>query len=288
MAALFLGLSISLSTARNLLSKKLSAVCFGSRAFFTRQALLFLFGGLAIAVFGGLSFGSIAPQTYLYAAIYGLLLILAQWFYTMALASGKTALCSTVYSMGFILPTLSGAILWSEPFSFLDGIGVSCAVLAISFSAPPKGKGEGRSSRLTFLPLIVAMLASGGLGIMQKVQQKSAYADEITVFLTLAFLLAAVLSVLASIACTKETATNRSRGTLWFAVAVGMAFGGCNLLNTALAGMLPGTIVFPTLNIGGILVTMLCGIFLLGERMQKRDVTVLLLGGAAILLLTLF
>ena len=288
MAALFLGLSISLSTARNLLSKKLSAVRFGSRAFFTRQALLFLLGGLAIAVFGGLSFGSVAPQTYLYAAIYGLLLILAQWFYTMALASGKTALCSTVYSMGFILPTISGAILWSESFSFLDGIGVACAVLAILISSPSKGQGDRRSSRFAFLPLIVAMLASGGLGIMQKVQQKSAYADQITVFLTLAFLLAAALSVLASAARPKETEANETRGTLWFAVAVGMAFGGCNLLNTALAGMLPGTIVFPTLNIGVILATMLCGIFFLGERMQRREITVLLLGGAAILLLTLF
>ncbi len=288
MAALLLGLSISLSTVRNLLSKKLSALRFGSRAFFVRQSLLFFFGGLAIAVFGGISFRTIAPQPLLYAAIYGLLLIFAQWFYTMALGGGNTALCSTVYSMGFILPTLSGAIFWAEAFSWLNGLGVGCAVAAIFFSSASPKKSDAQESRWSFLPLLVAMLASGGLGIMQKVQQKSACADEKTEFLVMAFFLAAILSLIASVLSEKQEGGVPQKGTLWFAVCVGAAFGSCNLLNTALAGMLPSAIFFPTLNIGVILATMLCGIFLFKERIQRKELLVLTLGGASILLLTLF
>ena len=108
MAYLLLGLSVVLSTGRNLFSKNLSAIRFGTRSFFLYQSILFLCGGEALVIFGKVSFGAIAYQTLIYATVYALLLIFAQWFYTAALAKGNTALCSTVYSLGFILPTLSG------------------------------------------------------------------------------------------------------------------------------------------------------------------------------------
>jgi hypothetical protein len=130
-----------------------------------------------VLIFGKVSFSSVSPITVLYAVIYGALLIFAQWFYTAALTEGNTALCSTVYSLGFILPTLSGAVFWSEPFSVLDGIGILLAASAIVVSGIRKSGCEEKGRYRFFLPLIIAMLASGGLGIVQKVQQSSAYAS---------------------------------------------------------------------------------------------------------------
>ena len=91
-----LGLSVVLSTGRNLFSKNLSDIHFGTRPFFWCQSILFLCGGVALLVLGDISVASISLVTLTYAIIYGLLLILAQWFYTVALAKGNTALCSTV------------------------------------------------------------------------------------------------------------------------------------------------------------------------------------------------
>ena len=143
MAYILLTLSVLLSTARNLLSKNLSGIHFGSRAFFWCQSILFLFGTIAVIIFSGFSITVISYITLSLALVYGLLLILAQWFYTASLAKGNTALCSTVYSLGFILPTLSGAIFWSESFSLLDLLGVLCAAAAVCISGlKSQAKGE--------------------------------------------------------------------------------------------------------------------------------------------------
>ncbi len=194
MAYLLLALSVLLSTGRNLLSKNLSSVEFKTKPFFLCQGVLFLFGALALVSFEGISFESIAGETLLFAFIYGCLLVLAQWFYTAALSKGNTALCSTVYSLGFILPTMSGVIVFCEAFSIFDFFGILCAVSAVIVSGLKINKNASKSKSHYFIPLIVAMLASGGLGIVQKIQQRSPHAEEKSVFLFFAFLLAAAVS----------------------------------------------------------------------------------------------
>ena len=132
---------------------------------------------------------------------------------------------------------------------------------------------------------MIAMLASGGLGIVQKLQQKSDYAEQKSIFLLIAFLLAAGISLLFSLFA-KKAATEPTRPRK-FAVAacIGLFFGCCNLLNTSLAGMLDSAVFFPTLNIGVILLSMVAGVLLFKEKVGKRELPVLLLGGASILLL---
>ena len=188
MAFWLLGLSVVLSTCRNLLSKNLSEIRFGTRNFFLCQAALFFCGAVGLVLFGGISFDAVAYQTFVYATVYAILLIFAQWFYTAALAKGNTALCSTIYSLGFILPTLSGAILWSEPFSFFDLLGILCAMSAIIVSGRKVQAKRNTAKSYYFIPLLIAMLASGGLGVVQKMQQKSAYAEQKSTFLLMTLL----------------------------------------------------------------------------------------------------
>ena len=283
MAYLLLALSVVLSTGRNLFSKKLSDIRFGTRNFYFSQGALFLCGAVALMIFGRISFDTIAYQTFIFAAVYAILLIFAQWFYTAALAKGNTALCSTVYSLGFILPTLSGAILWAEQFSFLDLLGIMCAISAVIVSGGKPQLKKGKS--YYFAPLVIAMLASGGLGIIQKLQQKSAYAEQKSIFLLIAFTLAAVISLIFSLFAKKQGDPPIRRGKLAVASCIGVCFGCCNLLNTTLAGLLDSAIFFPTLNIGVILLSMICGVIFFKERLKKVDFTVLILGVASILLL---
>ncbi|MBE6668032.1 MAG: hypothetical protein E7607_06975 [Ruminococcaceae bacterium] len=287
MPFLFLGLSVVLSTARNLFSKNLSDIRFGTRSFFLCQSVLFLCGAVALVLFGKISFGVVAYQTFIYAAVYAILLIFAQWFYTAALAKGNTALCSTVYSLGFILPTLSGAILWAEAFSILDVLGVLCAMSAVIVSGLKSQEKEKTTKSYYFIPLVIAMFASGGLGIVQKLQQKSAYAEQKSIFLLIAFTLAAVISFIFSLLAKKQGDTPFCRGKLMVASCVGLFFGCCNLLNTSLAGLLDSAIFFPTLNIGVILLSMICGVIFFKEKISKKELAVLILGGLSILLLNL-
>lgn len=283
MPFLLLGLSVVLSTGRNLFSKNLSDIRFGTKPFFLCQCALFLCGSAALVLFGKISIGVVAYQTLICAAVYAILLIFAQWFYTAALVKGNTALCSTVYSLGFILPTLSGAILWAESFSFLDLLGVLCAISAVIVSSGKPQLKTGKS--YYFAPLVIAMLASGGLGIVQKLQQKSAYAEQKSIFLLIAFTLAAVISLIFSLFAKNQGDTSFRRGKLAVASCIGVCFGCCNLLNTTLAGLLDSAIFFPTLNIGVILLSMICGVIFFKERISKKEIVVLILGAVSILLL---
>ncbi len=279
--------SIVLSTGRNLLSKCLSATTFGTKPFFYRQSILFSFGLLALVIFGDLSWRIPSLQTLVYAIIYATFLILAQWFYTVSLANGNTALCSTIYSMGFILPTVLGAVLWSEPFLAFDLIGVLCAVIAI-LCAGDHQKRTPTVRKRSFFSLLIATFSSGGLGIMQKLQQKSQVADEKSEFLLIAFLLAAIISLISSLFAQSDLHSAPQKHSFAIAAGVGIAFGCCNLLNTALAGKLPGVIFFPTLNIGVILLTTLCSCIFLKEQIRKKEILVLTFGGISVLLLNAF
>ena len=283
-AYLLLAISVSATAGRNAISKKTAV---GSEAlrvdFFLSKAVLFLSAGLLLLCIGARALGSVSPLTLLYGLIYGVLLVLSQWMLTLSLKTGTTAICSTVYSFGFILPTLSGAILWHEPFLLKDGIGLAVVILVILLSVKGKTSDSTSSKNVSFVPFIlIAMLASGGLGIMQKVQQTSSVAAEKDAFLIIAFALASLLSFLAFLILGKKQRPH-PRGLLYPA-ATGLCFGTANLCNTLLAGLLKSAVAFPLQNIGTILLSTLLGILVFRERLTGRVALILALSTIAVIL----
>ena len=286
MNAALLALSVLLSTGRNLFSKSLSSILFGTRTFFLCQSVLFACGACTVALIGGLSL-AINAEAIFFSFSYGILLLIAQWLYTAALSKESTAMCATVYSMGFILPTLSGAIFWAEPLDLLDLPGILCAILAVGISGINRQSVTPHKKSIPSVSLTLAMLASGGLGILQKFQQSSAGAAQRGTFLFLAFLLASLLSLSAALICEKRSKKTPHRKKFFSAALVGSFFGICNFLNTYLAGRMESAIFFPTLNIGIILLSMVCGMIFYREHLKSKDLAVLILGAFAILFLNL-
>ena len=130
--------------------------------------------------------------------------------------------------------------------------------------------------------IYIAMLASGGLGLMQKVQQSSRIAGEKMAFFLVAFVFAVLCSCVAYLICRKPLSKPRF-GIM--PIVAGLCFGGSNVCNTMLAGVLPSAVFFPVQNISTILLSTLLGILLFRERMTARNAVVLLLG---ILVIALF
>ena len=188
--------------------------------------------------------------------------------------------------MGFIFPTLSGAIFWHEPFTPFDLIGIMLAIVTIALSKASPKKENDRSKQY-FIPLIIAMISSGALGIIQKLQQKSPYAEERGAFLLIAFSVAACVSLTVSV-IKRGSNSPLPNHSYTFASVIGLFFGCCNLLNTVLAGMLDTSIFFPTLNIGIIFFTMLCGSLIYKEKLNRREILLLFSGSLSIALLNIF
>ena len=282
---LFLALSVCLSAARNLITKRTAIGTNKSRSdFFLLQTVLFSSAAILLLPFSISIWPSISQSTVFYGLLYGVLLVASQWMLTLALKSGRTSVCSAVYAMGFIFPTLSGTLFWNEPFRRTEAVGLAVIVFVILLSVGKSGsrKETGRSFGAF---LLIAMLASGGLGIMQKIQQSSEARDEKSAFLVIAFALASVVSFLAFLWTGKKTKPTPL--LLCCASATGLCFGGANLCNTVLAGMKNSAIVFPLQNIGTIFLSTVLGLIVFREKITPRILFTLALSFAAIMLFSI-
>ncbi len=279
---LLLSASIVLTVGRSIFSKAVSSNPFGTRRFFLAQALTF---GLAAMLMLLLSLGGVtgaSPLTWLLALLYGVCLLSSQWCYTAALRGGNTSICATVYSFGFFLPALSGMLFFGEALTVCKILGLLLLIPALLCSVRGEGgSGEGKY----ILPLLIAMLSSGGLGLLQKVQQHSPVAGEKNVFLLLAFSLAALVSLVAAFLPRVKEKAPLSPRHMAAGAAIGLCFGAANLLNTTLAGRMDSAVFFPVQNVSVIVLCTLLGMLLYHERLRRRDLGTFIFGIGAILLL---
>ena len=141
MLILLLIISILFSSVRNILSKNISKTAFGTKSFFGFQTLIFGAGGIFLVFTSSADLEKISAPLILSSVIYAAFLIIAQYCYTMALKSGKTGICATVYSLGFIFPTLSGGVFWNEKISVCDifGICIAACMIVLCKSGSEKG-----------------------------------------------------------------------------------------------------------------------------------------------------
>lgn len=284
MTMFFLISSIILSSVRNILSKSISDLNFGTKQFFIIQSCIFACGSLILVFATSYNFDSTSLLTSIYAIIYSLLLLSAQYCYTVALKKGNVGICSVVYSLGFIFPTLSGRLFWNEKLTLLKILGILMVIPAIIVSGSSRNTQQ-KSGDNYITPLLIAMLSSGGLGVVQKIQQNSPYPDEKNCFLISAFAFASIISFLISLFA-KGDMQIKLKKKLFSGAGVGVAFGLSNLLNTVLAGKLDSAVFFPVLNIGTILFSIIAGVVLFKEKISRKDLAVLILGITAILLIT--
>ena len=288
LSALLLTVSISLTSTRNILLKSISAIKFGQREFFKLQAIIFLSGTVILFALDPTAFDDAGPSTLLFGILYGVFLIVAQWCYTAALTTGATSTCATLYSLAFIIPTLSGMVFWSEEVSLPKIIGVLTVIPAIILSGSSGSDKKSGSTNVGFIIAIAAaMLASGGVGIVQKLQRD--VPQQLNAVVIIAFILSTVVSVVLSLTvkCTYKIPKRERRAKYALCALIGICYAICNLLNTKLAASLPSIIFYPTVNIGIIMLSMTLGLVFLKEKLNVRKGAIIVLGIASILLITL-
>ena len=254
---------------------------------------MYVFAAVTVGVPNVKTLWHLSAETAALGAAYGVLTLPAQGLYTVALKTIPVSSCAMVYSLGFVIPAVFGTLACKEPVSPAKICSVLLCAVAVVFSAPRGGE-RAKGNALATLSLVIAMIASGGLGMVQKRQQRSACAAQTGAFLRTAFLLAGAASALAAAAEKRrghaappqEKRTQKKR-VYRFAAAVGAAMGGADTANTLLAGILPSIVMFPVMNVGVISASLAAVVLFLKERLTKRRAVAACFGIAAVVLFSL-
>lgn len=279
-----LAASVIVSSVRNIFSKNLIDVGNNMKYFFSLQKWLFLFAAVITGIISRFWLSQIALRDICIGGIYGLFLFFSQSFLTLAMKNISLSICSTVYAFGFIIPTVASVFLYNEELTVFKAISIVLCLLAVYIMFYQRG----RKFTLSIY-LIIAALASGGLGVVQKIQQSTVGSRENLTFLPIAFLAAAVISLSVSLVCKGEKNGKLSLSKKQFicAVVVGVCFGIANAVNTKIAGKLPGMIAFPLTNLSVIFFSTLASVVIFRERIKFNQIIALIIGAAGIILLNI-
>ena len=230
----------------------------------------------------------ISVFSFVLSLVFGSSIVLSQLLEAHAMKRGPVSMTALIYSLGLIFPIIYGSIFLSEEISLMQLLGMALALFSLYFIVNPEKSGK---INLLWLSLAIAASFCAGMnGIIQKVHQNSEYRSELYPFIFLSLLFAAVFSLVCAFLTADKSGNNSEKKPkldLRFILAGGIAIALVNILNLILAGKIEAVIQFPAYNIGGMILTVIGGRLIFGEKMSKNQIVGLVIGCASILIIGL-
>ncbi len=287
--ALLLCLSVSLGASKNVFSHSCpSNKVFAFNSYAAGMAFIIL---LMLAAGDGLTLN---PYIYGFAILYASFTLLAQVTYIKALSIGDFSISTLIYSCGFIIPSILGAIIFKETVTIFQIIGL--VVIVASFVVGNLKRSGGKKSILWLLLCLTAFFASGTVGLGQKLFRASNYSAELDSMLTVSFLfICAASSVLSYVTAPPERAAlsvsvtdiHQEKKLLLFAILMGIVMFAQNKTNLYLSGALPSMLFFPVCNGGTIALSAVCDRIIFKKKMIATKIASIVLGIIGIVLTVL-
>ncbi|MBQ8308625.1 MAG: EamA family transporter [Clostridia bacterium] len=292
MNVLLISISLAAALGGNVLKKYYTnKATSGSTAVFLYNTIVGLVSAIVLFAWGGIA--RVSLFTLLLGVIFGLVTTLQTVTMLKALQIGPMSYTSLITSFSTLIPTLSGVLFFGESIEAAHIIGI--VLMLISFLCAIEKRADEKETSVKWLALCcVAFLCTGGIGVMQKVHQRSVYKDELNAFLVVAFAVSFLCSAVMAIAYSKrektallpKTEKGKINGLLLGGVALA---GGCvavnNKLNLYLSGVMDSAMFFPIVNGGGLVLTTLGAVLIFKERLSKKQWCGVVIGILSVILL---
>lgn len=285
-----LAISTAAAAGKAVIFKKIGVDSKSTKQLVASNALSFLFAALLTLAFSGFRFGkllSISPFSFLLAVLFAVCMIFTYLTQMKALSFGNGSSTMMVYSCGFLVPIVFGALAYNEHISLVQFFALLLLILSLVLIINPKQSGKLSISWLVFS--FLSALGSGMVAVLQKIHQHSPFAKEYSEVLVWEFIIAAAASaVITNFFHKNAEKTTVTKKQVFTSSINGTFLCVLNTMNIQLAGKLPAVIVFPIYNIGSIVLSGVMCALLFKETVANREIFGFVVGCAAMLLIGLF
>ena len=281
---LLLAASILLETGKNVFSNNFSKKTLQNETDIYKFNTFLYAGSFAVlCCTGGWEVSAFTAVT---AVLFAAALWLNQYFFLKALAVGPMGFTSFIQGVSLVIPVIYGAVVWDEKLGLRHILLLALLIGALALALDLK---KGKLNRKWLVYALGAMLALGGISVLQSTHQMSAHKGELFAFLRLAFLLAVGINLVGwQMGEEKLPATFRLKGNaITMAAASGAFMGLVHIINLYLSGVMKKVIFFPVVNGGLIFVTLLSGMLFFKEKLGIKQWLGILLGTVALCLIGL-
>ena len=243
---------------------------------------------LFFVVSGGFKF-NFTKEIIPYALLFGISYGTATIFSFLSIQAGPLSLTSLITSYSLVVPTFYSIIFRGDEASLTLYFGI--AVLLISLLLMNLKTGADKESVKISLKWVIyvtlAFLGNGVCSTVANVQQldfEGLYKNE---FMIIALTLVVLTLFIISYFSEKERIPECVKKGAWMMIVCGLANAVSNLFVLMLSGKINGSIMFPLISAGGIILTSLVSIFIYREKLSKLQYGALALGIVAVVLLNL-
>lgn len=287
MEYLLIAASVAASSARSIVSKKLSSASVKLESFGKINAVMSFCAFAVVAIYACVvGLWKISALTLILSVLYAIFTVFSQLFLMRALNCGEVSAVTFFYSCGFIIPTLAGTFIWHENFSLTKIIGVLLLVTAF-FLCARKNSGTKSRKKSWVLFALIAMVSSGIVGLIQKLHQSSEGENELGMFLISAFAVCTLISVSIALIFGRNKPKTVGRAEITPSLVCGICVGAANIVNLKLSGVIPALIFYPAVNGGVVIVSTLAARIFIGEKINRAGIIGLAIGIIAIALIAL-
>ncbi len=260
------------------------------------NASLILYNCLLCAVAAIIAFAfsdknyTLSIYTYAAAIIFGILFCITSYLYMKTIQNGQLSLSALIVTFSLIIPLMYSFVFLNERLSYTKAFGIAlliaCMLVSSNLSA-----GDRKASAKWFLLAFMTLLSNGFLSTVSKAHQVITVGAFVGQFVALGYSFAALCSFLLFCYVSRhEKADVRyffNPVMLLLVFVTSISSFGANYIVTDLAATMDGSVIYPAVQGGALVIVTLCSVLFLNEKMNLRKFTTIGMGIVSVILLNI-
>lgn len=222
-----------------------------------------------------------------YAAVFGLLSVSFQVFYSLSFQTGPFAITSMIINLNMIVPVIFSIIYFHETPTVTKVIGVLLALTSLFFNVKSDDK---KVNLKWFVYVFLAYFSTAGISITQKLFVRSSVGEHLEQFIFFGYVIAFVLSLFVFFAMRKTEKQRNfqvSKKNLVLVFLIAFFLGAFQFVYTYANAFVDAIVLVPSIGGLAMILQMIPSKFLFHDKFTKRQILGMCIGIVAIVVISL-